>query len=492
MLIPAVCLGVLLTACQSGPLAWYHGARRARVLVQRSTVRLRPCLVRQLLGSVTLCGTYDVPENRITNAGRRIALHIVVRPADGPNPDSDAVLPLDGGPGLGAATDAGLAGFVRDAWHRHDIVLIDQRGTGASGALTCPLYGDGSDASPFLGPRLPLAPVMVCRTDLERRADLTQYTTAAAAADIDDVVRALGVSRVDLVGLSYGGRLALEYLRRFAARVRSIVVVSGPPPGLLIPLSEAEAGQQALRATLDDCQLDAACTRAFPAAARELDSVLARLARHPARVALASRATTDTVAWTRDAVANTIYELLYDVAHARKIPYWTHEMFNGRFGDFARETLRAHRVRWPRNAYGLTLSVICSEDVPFIDSASTARAVARQPLGAPLLLAAEAACDQWPRAAVSDNVHTPVVSDVPALIVSGARDPTGATAASASAARFLSNSRVVTAPRYAHAELDACLLELIATFIDRPDPRALDPACVDHPHLPPFAITSPR
>jgi len=445
-----------------------------------------------LLGTLTLCGTYDVWENRTTRVGRRIPLHLVVLPASGPNPDSDAVLPLDGGPGLGATTQAGIAGFVQGAWRTHDVVLIDQRGTGQSAPLTCELYGDGTRAARYLGPRIPEDAIRTCRADLERQVDLTQYTTAIAAADLRDVLGALGVKHVDLVGLSYGGRLALEFLRRYPVGVRSVILVSSPTPQLLIPLSFAAAAQRALAGVFDDCRQDSVCARAFPRAPSELDSVFVRLARAPAAVVLRDRAGTDTARWTRDAVANAVFELLYDVAHARKIPFWAHEMASGDFTDFARETVRAHRVRWPLNAYGLTLSVICSEDVPFLDSAHVALALAERPLGAPLLTSIQAACAHWPRAVVSPDVHTPVVSSVPTLILTGARDPTGATEASASAARFLTNSRLVTTPYYGHASFDACSAALIAGFIARPDPGALDATCAQHPHLPPFAITSPR
>lgn len=476
--------------CRVGPVGWYHAAVRAHTLGHTSKVALHPCLLRSLFGVLTLCGTYDVWENRVARAGRQIPLHLVVLPATGSSADSDAIVPLDGGPGGGAATHASLADFVHAAWPMHDVVLIDQRGTGESAPLNCRLYGDGSDSA-YLGSRLPLAAIRACRSELERRADLTQYTTSISAVDVDDVLAAVGYRRADLVGFSYGGRLALEVVRRFPGRVRSLVLVSNPSPDFLIPLPFGAAMHRALTAVFDDCRQDATCAHAFPAPSIELDSVVGRLARGPVP-AFEEKSAEPTPMWTQESFADAIAELLYNIAHARKVPFWVHEMYTGDVADFARETIRARRVRWSRSAYGMMLSVVCTEDAPFIDSAAAIRATRESPLGAPLLTPVRAACAEWPHGVVPPDFHSPVASGVPTLILAGARDPTGATDAAKTEARGLPNSVLVVSPYYAHAEMDGCLVGLIATFIGRPDAHALDVTCAAHPHVPPFAITSPR
>ena len=48
------------------------------------------------------------------------------------------------------------------------------------------------------------ARLTACRDELSRRADLTQYTTAAAAADYERVLDALGYRQVNIIGTSYG------------------------------------------------------------------------------------------------------------------------------------------------------------------------------------------------------------------------------------------------------------------------------------------------
>ncbi len=55
-------------------------------------------------------------------------------------------------------------------------------------------------------------------------------STADAASDMDLVRRALGVTRLHLLGNSYGTRLMLEYLRRFPEHVAAYVLDSTLPP----------------------------------------------------------------------------------------------------------------------------------------------------------------------------------------------------------------------------------------------------------------------
>ena len=61
--------------------------------------------------------------------------------------------------------------------------------------------------------------------------DLTKYNTPENAADIEDLRLALGYEQLNLVGGSYGTRLALEAMRFRPATIRSAVLdLLAPPP----------------------------------------------------------------------------------------------------------------------------------------------------------------------------------------------------------------------------------------------------------------------
>ena len=98
-----------------------------------------------------------------------------------------------------------------------DLLLIDARGTGESGALACPGLGRHDPAS--LSPH---AVATVCGAQLGARAGF--YGSAAVADDIDAVRAALGLDKLDLWGDSYGTFLMPVYAARHPDHVRSVVL----------------------------------------------------------------------------------------------------------------------------------------------------------------------------------------------------------------------------------------------------------------------------
>lgn len=122
---------------------------------------------------------------------------------------------LSGGPGQAAVPLAGpLTELLREAREHHDLVYVDQRGSGASDPVTCP-------------PPSTAAQLKVCLDALGARRPF--WTTRETALDLEDVRVALGDEKLTLYGVSYGGRLAGEYARRFPARTAGLVLDSPAP-----------------------------------------------------------------------------------------------------------------------------------------------------------------------------------------------------------------------------------------------------------------------
>ena len=174
-----------------------EGARRS------AEATLKPCVLQEINAR---CGTLVVPENRADPNGRKIGLHIVVLPAVIKPAAKDAVTYLAGGPG-GAATmeAASLSQQFSGLNRRHDILLVDQRGTGGSNAFSCP------------NPKTPLVSAAQLRafTRACLRAfggDMRQYGTRMAMDDLDAVRAALGYRQLDVIGGSYGATAAQVYM----------------------------------------------------------------------------------------------------------------------------------------------------------------------------------------------------------------------------------------------------------------------------------------
>src|SRR4029077_17616795 len=85
------------------------------------------------------CGVLSVAENPADAHSRRIGLHVARVPAISRRKLADPVFVLAGGPGQAAsAFYASVAGAFARINRDRDIVLVDQRGTGASNLLACP------------------------------------------------------------------------------------------------------------------------------------------------------------------------------------------------------------------------------------------------------------------------------------------------------------------------------------------------------------------
>ena len=133
------------------------------------------------LGELAHGGTLEV------EGGARLAYWVAG------NPEGEPLFVLHGGPGLGSAylrpSLTELLGVTRR------LVFYDQRGSG---------YSEGRD-------------------------DPTRLTIDWSVSDLDAIRRAAGVDRIDLLGHSFGGLLAMVYALERPDRVRRLVLVDPEP-----------------------------------------------------------------------------------------------------------------------------------------------------------------------------------------------------------------------------------------------------------------------
>ena len=69
-----------------------------------------------------------------------------------------------------------------------------------------------------------------CADELRAVADLDAYHTAAIAADVEDLRRALGYEELNLWGTSYGTWVALAAMRDHPEGIRSVILDAPLPP----------------------------------------------------------------------------------------------------------------------------------------------------------------------------------------------------------------------------------------------------------------------
>lgn len=449
--------------------------------------KLKPCRVAGV-DEELLCGKLTVFENRETRTGRTIDLSIVVLPALDQKDKAEPLFDLAGGPGA-ASTDAAdfWAGPGREFRRRHDVVLVDQRGTGQSNRLSIP-----QEKTPqhYLSEMYPVDYVREMRHALEQRADLTKYTTSIAMDDLDDVRAWLGYDKINLFGLSYGTQAALVYMQRHPDHVRSAILMAVAPTDLKMPLHHSESAARAMDLLLGECEQDAACHAAFPEIRDDWKNVLAQLEKQPARVDYsASGKPVSKLEIQRDVFAEKIRTWMYDRDTAARIPLIVHHAAKGDFAPFLREAIRPGIP--DSIADGMYLSVTCAEDVPFINQQEAATLNANNPFGNYRVFQQTRACGMWPRGEIPADYLEPVRSNAPVLIFSGNMDPVTPPAYGEEVARYLPNSRHVIIAEAGHGPFGlsnpGCIGRIAMEFLDKGDAKNLDVSCVEKMARPPFA-----
>jgi pimeloyl-ACP methyl ester carboxylesterase len=464
-----------------------QGASVATGMVQRGRLQMKPCNNPSLTGDA-LCARYEVFENRTTQTGRRISLNIVLLPATASKPAPDPLFYLAGGPG-GAATVYASESFMNGLRRNRDVVLVDQRGTGESNPLNCPSVAGREDMRGYFGEPFAIERVRACRAELEKVADLTEYTTAIAMDDLDEVRSALGYDRINVYGGSYGSTTSLVYLRQHGNHVRSAAISGVAPPAAKIPLSFARGVQESMNRLFADCLADASCKAAYPDVAAEFQKVLAQFDNGPVEVTALNIYTgaQQKVTVVRDAFVDAIRQLLYVPNAAAALPALIHLGANGNLGPLVGTAFQVIAQIDARIARGMQFSVICSEDTPFITDEEIKSTSAKSFYGDARVRPTIKACSEWPKAKVAPSFLDPVKSDVPVLLVSGALDPVTPPWLAETVAKTLSRGRLVVIPNATHNSYE-CVENLVAEFIDKGSAEGLDVSCVEKIKRPPFTI----
>jgi len=429
---------------------------------------LRPCFAQ---GVAAKCGTLPVPENRDTGRGRKIGLKVVVIPAARQPARRDAFTYLAGGPGGAAASEmpATAVSLWSRVHERRDILLVDQRGTGASHALECPAPAEKLGTERELRAYLDR-----CTASLE--GDATQYGTAAAADDLEAVRVALGYRKLDVYGTSYGATVAQVYLARHPNAVRSVVLDGGTLVDIPFYSRFAPNGQRAIDQIARRCAEAGACARAFPRWAQQLRSLVKAWNAHPVRVAKAGTL-------SGDGLAGVIQSMTLNAESAASVPLVVARAAAGKHASLAPfiqdEDMTRSIMYW---------SIWCNESWVGLDAAG--------PWGtyldgnaADALETYRMVCKYFPKHAEPASSKTRVRSNVPLLALVGGADPQDPIGNLAGLTSAMPNSRAVVVPGLGHAIGQyGCLPNLVGQFVERADAKRLDARCARSIKPPPFVL----
>ena len=256
-------------------------------------------------GLAARCGTLIMPEDRLTGSGRTIPVRFVVVPATGPDRAPDPVVYFAGGPGDSAVDEypSGVPNLASVNVHR-DLVFIEQRGTGLSNPLNCPIFAGSLADQPVMR-----ASILSCLAHLH--GDLRFYTTAMYADDVSQLLGDLHYTKVNLMGISYGTDAEQVFLLRHPERVRTMTLISGSPLNLRLFNLQPGNSRLALDYVFARCQADRACHQAFPHLAADWAALWASVGRSPWVLPAAQSPTKTTQRFDQDALASSIYNAIY-------------------------------------------------------------------------------------------------------------------------------------------------------------------------------------
>lgn len=439
---------------------------------------LAPCQVAGV-GGTTLCGRYEVYEDRDRGTGRTIILDVLIAKSTFSPAEPDPIIYFHGGPGGSSVENAfWVTALLADARQQRDIVFIDQRGTGNSNKLSC--QGDllGDEASLF-GSHFPDDLVTRCAGRLATAADLRLYTTELAVDDIAEALAGLGYDEVNLFGASYGTRMALSFLRRHESRVRSVLLNGVAPPQRGIHLNGAANTDAALEWLFADCESDGVCSAQHPTFRADFATLVSRFDAGPVTTDVElSDGSTASVPYSLGDFGYAVRRMLYDDAADLIAPWVEEALQTGEWAGFPGYYLA--RTQWVGGSFatGMHLSVLCSEDIQFATETDIQNRTAGTLLGETLIRRYQGACDQWPTGSVSSAYRTPVVSSVPTMIISGERDPVTPAIWGTETASSLSNSLHLIVDDGGHFPTSTCLDFIQNTFLSVGDPQAVPIDCL--------------
>lgn len=435
------------------------------------------------------CGYLVVPEDRegATNE-RMVRLHVAIFASESANPQPDPVIYLEGGPG-GDALEAipyifeeRFAPFLAD----RDLIMFDQRGTGYSQpSLDCPEYRELSLA--LLDQVLPLEEeerlflesMEACRSRLvEEGVDLGAYDSAASASDLDDLRRVLGYEEWNLLGISYGTRLALTAMRDYPQGLRSVVLDSAYPPEVNIVTETPANLARAMETFFTACAEDEACNEAYPDLRTVFFDLVEQANAEPISTSVFHPLSGERyeARLAGDDLIGVLFQGLYS---EEIIPVLPQFIYGTADGDY--ELLSALLSNLIASdeflSVGMNFSVQCQEEIPFTTRAEAQAATEDYPeletyfqSSATSGQTAFTTCDLWDVPAAPAVENEIVTSDVPTLILAGEFDPITPPAWGARTHERLSNSYLVTFPGLGHGVSLAgdCPRSVVMAFLEDP------------------------
>ena len=452
------------------------------------------------------CGVLGVPEDHFGTGEGTIELPFVVFRAERRSDDKrPLVLAGGGGPGNALGLDRYFIGDLVSGVRKmtvengRDFVAIDNRGVGSSRPrLRCFEVGRAyrdllqKGASEDIEVRAVARAYAECRSKLtrDREIDVSKFNVLQAAHDLDALRGALGLTSINVYGVSYGTRVAMFYAREFPGRTETLVLDSVFPPHLRSYERYPKSDSDAFARLFSRCAEDVECANAFgdDLGARfehfleNLDgrAIVTRVRDHASDSTLQAKL-------TPAIILTSMFNAMYDEERYYELPFIVHRMLEGDYVPI--RTLVAEQYlaslideNFDDGAYA---SYTCHDERPFNDVAYALAEAERHPfqtaLNRPYIRSKIAMCEEWAVPAGDQWIALPLQTDIPAILFSGELDPGTPAEWAIEAAGYLPNGFQKTLLNTGHDVLAVSIFaeEAAARFLDAPHRNPFLTDCVD-------------
>ncbi len=336
---------------------------------------------------------------------------------------------LDGGPGSSATSIANIPDYMR-AFQKlrevGDVILLDQRGVGrskpnltyrATESLPLDVLADREVALRAFNERAKAA----ADHFRSRGVDILAYNSVESAHDVDDLRKALGAEKLNLVGFSYGTHLGLACLRYHGKNLNRVVLIGteGPDHTDKLP-STSDASIRRLSALVAK---DPELGPKMPDLTGTLKRTLDRLEKEPVTVTITDQRTRKPV----DVKVGKIglqFLIMRDLGDTNDLPVfplWFYTMDKGDYSILKRFVERRY------NQYGagvslMTLVMDISSGVTKARKQQIQKEAKTALLGDIVNFPLSEMGDVLGNPDLGDAYRSPIKTDVPTLFVSGVLD----------------------------------------------------------------------
>ena len=428
------------------------------------------------------CGHFSVAENR-ENPSRMIDLNIAIIRSVSTKKQNDSVIMLAGGPGQSAVESyPGTAHAFRDILKDRDVVLVDQRGTGGSNMLKCD-FDLALQEKLLADPSLIPTEIKKCNDNLD--ADSRYYTTTESIKDLEEVRKAMQIEKWNLLGISYGTRKALTYVKLFPDSIRSVILDGVVPQQEPLAQSHEKNLLNALRKQFEQCDKQAACKEAFGDVEQQMWELFEKVETDKPKIRLQNFSTGEfeEITLTKESLAIAIRLFSYSANSMNLLPLMIAKANHGQFETIASQANMISSLL-SDSMSNVELSIICAEDLPFYDEYT----INKNNIFGDFIGQTKKSCAAWPHITVDASFKEPVVSDLPVLLLSGELDPVTPPEFAELTMQTLSNSQHLVAKGQGHNVFpQGCMPDIISAFIQDPA-QELDTECMNDFNYTPFFI----